>query len=90
MLDLTSGAIPNEDMYDTITCIGVMQHVINPKFVLCDIVRHLKTRGRLIISDLDLWCEFNPARSAMEFDAAKLLNSLEVFKAEKDWLWVKS
>ena len=90
MLDLTAGVIPNNDMYDTIVCISVMEHVADPASVLRDMVRHLNRRGRLIVTNLDRRCEFNFMRFPMEYDATKLLNSLGVFKAEKDWLWMKS
>jgi len=79
--------------YDTIICIDVIEHIPHPEIVLEKIAKHLKTNGRLIITQLSCMGpdETAPMHFKIDFDAEKLLNSFGVFKSGVyDWLWIKS
>ena len=79
--------------YDTIVGIDVIEHIPHPEIVLEKMAKHLKTNGRLIITQLSCMGpdETAPMHFKIDFDAEKLLNSFGVFKSGVyDWLWIKS
>lgn len=79
------------EKYDTIICIDVIEHTPHPEVVLKRTADHLRNGGQLIITNLSCCgpTEQRPMHFKMDFDAEKLLNSLGLFKADRDWLWIK-
>lgn len=50
-IDLNNGKLPfQEEYFDTVTCLAVIEHVFDPFSVISDISRVLRTGGNLIIS----------------------------------------
>lgn len=80
------------EKYDTIICLDVIEHVVNPEVVLRRLVDNLKVGGKLIITNLRCPGPTKrlPTHFRIDFDAEKLLNSLGLFKADREWLWIKS
>jgi len=82
-----------ENMYDTIICIDVIEHIPHPEIILGKMAKHLKNNGGLVITALNSTevTENHPMHLKIDFDAEKLLNSYGLFKSTKhDWLWVKN
>lgn len=90
MIDL--GKVKLSKQYDVIICIDVIEHVLSPEAVLEDIARHLRNKGRLIITALNCAgkTERNPMHFRMDFNAEELLNSLGILETNRPWLWIKS
>lgn len=90
MIDLSRQKILEK--YDTIYCIDVIEHVLNPKEILNNISLHLKKNGRLIITNLNISAskEYHPMHFPTNFITTEYLNSLGLYKGEKPWLWIKS
>lgn len=90
MIDLSRGKISKR--YDTIYCIDVIEHVLNPKEILEDFAAHLKNSGRLVITNLkvDEILESNPMHMKIDLDNEKFLNQLGLIKTKEPWLWIKS
>lgn len=89
MIDLATEKISKQ--YDTIYCIDVIEHVVNPKETLADMVNHLKNNGRLIITNLDApESKEHPMHFPINFGAEQYLKSLGMAKDIKPWLWIKS
>ncbi len=77
--------------YDTIFCIDMIEHVIEQKQVLENLVTHLNPKGRLIITNLNATVlARHPMHFPMKFDGEKYLGSLGLSKSERPWLWTKS
>lgn len=77
--------------YDTILCIDVIEHIPHPEIVLERFARHLRTNGKLIITNLN--CSGDDDASLhlkMDFEAEKLLNSFGLYKVDYDGLWIKN
>lgn len=79
------------EKYDTILCIDVIEHTPHPEYLLRRIAKHLRTDGRLIITNLICHgpTQERPMHFKIDFDAEKLLNTLGLFKADREWLWTK-
>ena len=77
--------------YNTIFCIDVIEHIVNPKEILRDLAGCLENNGKLIITNLNVsTSEKYPMHLEMKFDSEKYLNSLGLLKTNEPWLWVKS
>ena len=76
--------------YDTIFCIDVIEHTVNPKTVLKNMVEHLNGGGRLIITALHPNVSKNvPMHFEIKFDAEEYLSSLGLNKSKEEFMWVK-
>jgi len=77
--------------YDTIICLGVIEHISRPRDILYKMAKSLRKDGRLIITELN--CSGPtpnaPTHFKITFDAEKLLNTFGLFKEGYDWIWVK-
>lgn len=90
IIDLTHEELTGN--YSTIICTDVIEHVPNPKASLEMMARILKPGGRLIITNLGSLeaTELHPMHQKILFNAEELLNSRGLFRADRQWLWVKS
>lgn len=90
MIDLNQEKIAKK--YDTIYCIDVIEHVLNPRKILEDFGAHLKKNGRLIITNLKVSeiLESHPMHMKIDLDNEKFLNQLGLAKTNEPWLWIKS
>lgn len=89
MIDLNKEKLSKK--YNTIICIDVIEHIVNAKTVLKNLVAHLENNGSLIITNLNApVLEEHPMHIKMEFNAEGYLNSLGLHKIKKSWLWIKS
>lgn len=89
MIDLTKNKLSKK--YDTIICIDVIEHLINPRIVLKDFAAHLRNKGKLIITNLNSpVLKEHPMHIEMKFKAEEYLNSLGIVKLKEPWLWQKS
>ena len=79
------------EKYDTIICIDVIEHTLQPEVLLRRLAEHLRTGGKLIITNLSCCgpTQERPMHFKIDFDAEKLLNALGLFKADREWLWTK-
>ena len=89
MIDLKKEDL--KEKYDTILCIDVIEHVINPQMTLKRLAEHLRKNGRLIITNLDLHkkSKMYPMHLDSDLDTKKLLNSFGLLETKNDWLWIK-
>lgn len=78
--------------YDTIYCIDVIEHILNPEKILEDFASHLKKDGRLIITNLkvDEILESHPMHMKVNFDNENFFNQLGLIKTDEPWFWIKS
>jgi len=88
MIDLSKDKISKK--YDTIFCIDVIEHVVNPKELLRDLAGYLENNGQLIITNLKpVISKEAPMHLELKFDPEKYLESLGMVKTNKPFLWIK-
>lgn len=90
MTDLDKEKIQGQ--YDTIICIDVIEHILEPKTLIKSIVNSLKSNGRLIITNLEIEevSAEDPMHFKIEFNAKEYLESLGLVNKEFPWLWIKN
>jgi SAM-dependent methyltransferase len=74
--------------YDTIICLDVVEHVLNPEIVLENLILHLKKNGKLILR-FGSYDNLHPMHLNVELDLEEFLRSKGLAKTER-WLWLKS
>lgn len=78
------------EKYNTIICIDVIEHIVDSKELLNNLVSRLEDRGKLIITNLNAPVLKNhPMHIRMNFNGEEYLNSLGLVKDKKSWLWIK-
>jgi len=79
-----------KEMYDTIICIDVIEHVPNSKETLSMLIDHLNDEGILIITNLEMQevLDIHPMHNTVNFGAEKYLKA-QGLKKETPWLWIK-
>lgn len=88
MINLSEEKIINQ--YDTIFCIDVIEHIINPQDIIEEMVSRLNPKGQLIITALEPDVSENvPMHFEITFDAKEYLHSLGMQKTDKPYLWIK-
>ncbi len=72
------------DKYDTILCIDVIEHVTNPEELLRNLVDHLETGGKLIVTQIECAgkSELNALHFKIGFNARQLLVSLNLIRID--------
>lgn len=90
MIDLSKEKLSKQ--YETIYCIDVVEHLVDPKEMLRDLAGCLKSGGRLIITNIELneISEIHPMHLKVGVDIKDYLNSLGLFQEKEPWLWVKN
>lgn len=88
MIDLDKNEI--SEKYDTILCIDVIEHVVDPKALLGNLAAHLNDNGKLIITALkpDISGEL-PMHFEMKFNPEEYLKSLGMVETKEPFLWIK-
>jgi len=88
MINLSEGKITGQ--YDTIFCIDVIEHIINPQGIIKEMVLCLNPNGQLIVTALEPDISKNvPMHFEITFDVEEYLYSLGMQKTSKPYLWVK-
>ena len=80
------------EVYDTILCIEVIEHIPQPQVLLEKVAKSLRKNGRLIITQLDCpgATPIFPFHLKVNTKVAEeLLNFHGLFKANYNWLWIK-
>ena len=76
--------------YDTILCIDVIEHVINPQKTLEILVSHLNGGGKLIVTNLNINdSDTHPMHSKLNLNDDRFLNLLGLYRTKEDWLFIK-
>lgn len=81
-----------QGQYDTIVCIDVIEHILNPKDLIITLNGSLKNKGSLIITNLGFKKEAtkqNPMHFGLKFDVKEYLRSLGLVNKDFPWLWIK-
>lgn len=78
--------------YDTIICIDVIEHVLDPKNLIKNLNNNLKNGGKLIITGLETnkTSKQDPMHFGLKFDTKEYLQSLRLINKEFPWLWIKN
>ena len=88
MINLSKNKISGK--YDTIFCVDVIEHVVNPKDTLKELVSHLNTNGQLIITALESNISNEaPMHFEIKFNPEEYLNLLGIKKLKEPFLWIK-
>jgi len=88
MIDLEKDKIDKK--YDTIFCIDVIEHIVNPKKTLGDLVGLLNDGGYLFITALNIAPDKNnPTHLVFDFDAKAYLKLLGMTEGKMPFLWIK-
>ena len=77
--------------YDTIICIDVIEHVVDPKGTLETLTRHLKKDGKMIITKLNFQDNSKLSPMHINFDVAShdYFTKLGLLNTKYDWLFIK-
>ena len=78
------------DNYDTIICIDVIEHVVEPAKTLKIFAEHLNERGRLIITGpLNQNDDDHPMHIKLDKNLDDYLIELGLSRTKLNWLWIK-
>ena len=88
MINLSQEKITGQ--YDTIFCIDVIEHILNPRDIIKELVLHLNPNGQLVITALEPEVSKNvPMHFEITFDAKEYLNLLGMQKTNQPYVWIK-
>ncbi|MBU4314698.1 MAG: methyltransferase domain-containing protein [Actinobacteria bacterium] len=81
-----------QGQYDTIICVDVIEHVLDPKNLIKNLNNNLKNGGRLIITNLEIKevSKQDPMHFGLKFDTKEYLQSLGLINKDFSWLWIKN